>query len=203
MRRPGEVTGMEDSRPAVFLDRDGTLNEQMGYINHVNRFRLLPGVTEAVRRLNEAGYWVLVVTNQSGVARGYFPLSLVHEVHERMDQAFAAAGARLDGIFFCPHHPSGEIAPFCLDCACRKPRTGMIEEAMARFPVDKSRSWVVGDRYTDIAFGKRAGMRTILVETGYGRGDLAYVLPRKGLWPDHVAPDLLGAVHWLLGKGRP
>ena len=108
-------------RPAVFMDRDGTVNEQMGYINHLNRFVLLPGAAEAIRLLNDAGYLAIIVSNQSGVARGYFPVDLVHRVHEKMETLIKKEGATLDGIYFCPHYPKGKVAPYGTTCDCRKP----------------------------------------------------------------------------------
>lgn len=185
-------------RPAVFLDRDGTLNEQMGYINHVQRFRLLPGTAEAIRLLNEHGYWAIVVSNQSGVARGYFPLSLVHEVHARMEALLQDQGARVDGVFFCPHHPEGSVAEYRQSCECRKPATGLIQQACNRFEIDMGHSWVIGDRYSDIAFADRAHLPGILVKTGYGMGEWQYVLPHRPLRPVRVSEDLLQAVQWIL-----
>ena len=178
-------------RPAVFMDRDGTINEQMGYINHSSRFVLLPGAARAVRLLNEAGFLAIVVSNQSGVARGYFPIDLVHEVHDLMQRGLAEQGARLDGVFFCPHYPA---------CSCRKPEPGLIRQAESRFEIDMSRSYVVGDRFSDVELGARCGLRSVLVETGYGRGDRQYVLPGREVQPDHVAPDLEAAVRWILDQ---
>ena len=118
-------------RPAVLLDRDGTINEQMGYVNHLSRFHLLPGAARAIRGLNEAGLAVVVVTNQSGLARGYFPESLLEAVHAEMYRLLAQEGARLDGLYVCPHHPEAKEERFRLDCDCRKPRTGLLERAAA------------------------------------------------------------------------
>ena len=115
-------------RPAVFLDRDGTINEQMGYINHVSRFILLPGVAEAIRLLNENNFLVIVVSNQSCVARGYFPLTLVEKVHEYMISKLKKENAIIDGIFFCPHYAKGRLPEYTFDCDCRKPKTGLIEQ---------------------------------------------------------------------------
>lgn len=185
-------------RPAVFLDRDGTLNEQMGYINHIRRFRLLPGAAEAVRLLNEHRYQAIVVSNQSGVARGYFPESLVHEVHSHMECLLQAEGARVEGVLFCPHHPEGSVPAYTMSCDCRKPRTGLIDQARSRFEIDMGRSWVIGDRYSDIEFADRAGLPGILVMTGYGMGELDHVIPHRPLRPVKIAEDLLDAVRWVL-----
>jgi D-glycero-D-manno-heptose 1,7-bisphosphate phosphatase len=189
-------------RPAVFIDRDGTMNEQMGYINHPSRLVILPGVPEAVRLLNQSGFLAIVVSNQSGVARGYFPMELVHKVNSLMLESLEREGARLDGIYFCPHLPISELKEYAVDCDCRKPKTGLIERACKDFEINLTRSFTVGDRYHDVEFGHRAGIRGILVRTGYGRGEVDYVLPGKPRPPDFIADDLLSAVHWILDTER-
>ena len=186
--------------PAVFLDRDGTINEQMGYINHLSRFRLLPGVGQAIRLLNGHGLPVVVVTNQSGLARGYFPESLLEEVHDEMRRQLALEGARIDGLYVCPHHPEAKVARFRLDCPCRKPKSGLLEQAAVELRLDLRRSYVVGDRWSDLRCGAAVGAATILVLTGYGRGDLAHVGPGQPVQPDHVAEDLLAAAHWIIAR---
>jgi D-glycero-D-manno-heptose 1,7-bisphosphate phosphatase len=185
------------------MDRDGTINEQMGYINHLSRFVLLPGTAEAVRLLNEHGYWSIVVSNQSGVARGYFPIELVHEVHAFMKRALEKEGAIIDGIFFCPHYQGGSIPDYSVDCDCRKPKTGLIDQACREFEIDLGRSYVIGDRYSDLELADRCGLMGILVQTGYGRGDMEYVLPGREIKPHHVAMDLLEAVQWILTWSNP
>jgi D-glycero-D-manno-heptose 1,7-bisphosphate phosphatase len=178
-------------RPAVFLDRDGTISEEVGYLNHVSRFRILPHVADAIRRLNEAAMPVIVVTNQSGVGRGYFPESLVHTVHELMTQQLAAAGSHLDAIYYCPHISSD-------DCDCRKPKTGLLERAAREQSLDLHKSFVVGDRHGDIELAHRAGARSILVRTGYGEGEYLWHAAKWPVQPDFVAADLADAVHWIL-----
>jgi D-glycero-D-manno-heptose 1,7-bisphosphate phosphatase len=182
------------------MDRDGTINEQMGYINHPSRFVLLPGAAGAVRLLNRAGFLAIVVSNQSGVARGYFPVDLVHEVHDLLQRGLEEQGARLDGVFFCPHHPGGPVEAYALSCDCRKPEPGLIRQAESRFDIDMSRSYVVGDRFSDVELAARCGLKSVLVETGYGRGDRQYVLPGREVQPDHAAPDLEAAVRWILER---
>ena len=189
-------------RPAVFLDRDGTINEQMGYVNHLSRFQLLPGVARAIRSLNEAGLPVVVVTNQSGLARGYFPESLLEAVHAELHRLLAREGAHLDGLYICPHHPEAREERFRLDCNCRKPRTGLLERAAAELGLDLGRSYMVGDRWSDLRCGAAVGATTVLVLTGYGRGDLAYVGPGQPVQPDHVAEDLEQAAAWILERTR-
>lgn len=178
-------------QPAVFLDRDGTINEEMGYINHLSRFRLLPQAVPAIRRLNAAGLKVVVITNQSGAARGYFPASLVDEIHAHLKQVLAAGGAHLDGIYACLHGPAD-------DCACRKPQPTLMEQAARDLNLDLSRSYAVGDRYRDIETAANAGVKGILVLTGYGRGEYEYLRAAQKMQPVKVADDLLDAVEWIL-----
>lgn len=190
-------------KPAVFLDRDGTINEQMGYINHPSRFVLIPEAASGIRMLNRSGFLVIVVSNQSGVARGYFPVDLVHRVHELMERELASRDAYLDGVFFCPHHPGGEVEEYKVRCGCRKPASGMIEEAESRFHIDMSRSYVVGDRFSDMELAASAGLKGVLVETGYGLGERLYVLPGKGIRPNHVARNLEAAARWIVDREKP
>ena len=187
--------------PAVFLDRDGTICEEVGYINHLDRLQVYPWAAEAIRRINRAGFPVIVVTNQSGVGRGHFTESLVKQVHMKIALELAAADARLDAFYYCPHHPSAVAEEYRKDCRCRKPGTGMIEEAAKRFNIDVASSFVIGDSYRDIEMGHRAGAKSVLVMTGYGRGEYEY--HRKG-WPrppDRIAENLLDAVGKILGNG--
>ncbi len=187
-------------RPAVFIDRDGTINEQMGYINHISRFVLLPGTAEAIRLLNRHQYFVIIISNQSGVARGYFPIELVHRVHEHMTEVLSNEGARVDAIFFCPHYAGGIIREYSVRCNCRKPGTGLIEMARESFDIDMAKSCVVGDRYSDIELALRLNLEGVLVTTGYGLGDMEYVFPRLPFKPSHVAADLLHAVRWIIER---
>ena len=185
-------------KPAVFVDRDGTINEQRGYVNHISRFVLLPGVGEAISLLNKNNHLVVVTSNQSGVAQGYFPVNLVHEIHELMKQELAKDNAYLDGVYFCPHHPRGVVSEYKKECRCRKPEIGLIERARVELDIDMQRSYVIGDRWLDIDFAHNANLPGILVLTGYGRGDLEYIVPHKKLKPTFVAEDLLRAVSWIL-----
>ena len=190
-------------RPAVFIDRDGTINEQMGYINHLSRFVLLPGAEEAIRILNRHQYLAIVVSNQSGVARGYFPIELVDKVHRRMKELLEEKDAVMDAIYFCPHHKAGVVQKYTTECICRKPGTGLIDKACREFDIDMGNSYVIGDRITDIELAHRAKIKGILVATGYGRGDIDYVLPNSNYRPVHIAEDLLHAVRWIMSEGRP
>jgi D-glycero-D-manno-heptose 1,7-bisphosphate phosphatase len=189
-------------KPAVFLDRDGTINEQMGYVNHLTRFVVLSGVTEGIRLLNGHGFHVVVVTNQSGVARGYFPIGLVHEIHDFMKAYFRKNRAAVDGIFFCPHHPGGSVPEYATQCNCRKPKIGLVEQACNHMDIDLPRSYVIGDRCDDIELAERAGMKGILVKTGYGLGEIDHVLPLRALKPAHIAEDLFHAARWIIDEER-
>ena len=186
-------------QPAVFIDRDGTLTEEVGYVNHPRRLRLLPRSAEAIRRLNSAGLKAVMVTNQSGVARGYFSEEVLHAVNEALVSQLKAEGGYLDGLYVCVHHPTEGKSPYRAVGDCRKPEPGLLKRAEADLGLDLSRSWVVGDKIIDIIAGRRAGARSILVLTGYGLGEWEY---RRSAWPsepDHVAEDLLDAVDWILG----
>jgi D-glycero-D-manno-heptose 1,7-bisphosphate phosphatase len=182
-------------RPAVFLDRDGTIAEEVGYLNHASRFRMFPFVAAAIQRLKKAGLPVIIVTNQSGVGRGYFPESLVHTVNELMTQQLAEAGTKIDAIYYCPH-VSAE------NCNCRKPKTGMLERAAQEHALDLQRSFVVGDRYGDVELARNARARSILVRTGYGEGELAWQAVNWPVQPDFVAEDLTQAADWILRQPK-
>lgn len=188
------------TRRAVFMDRDGTISDEVGYVNHIDRYRLLPRSAEAIRRVNEAGLLAIVVTNQSGVARGLFPEALVRQVHSALEQSLQERGARLDGIYYCPHHPRDGVAPWVRECDCRKPKPGLILRAAAEHAVDLGSSYMIGDSVGDLEAANNAGLTGILVLTGYGRGDLEFRITRRGLTPAFVADDLLEAVEWILEK---
>ena len=178
-------------RPAVFLDRDGTIAEEVGYLNHASRFRIFPFVAAAICRLNQANLPVIVVTNQSGVGRGYFPESLVHTVNGLMTQQLAQVGAQIDAIYYCPHTSTE-------NCACRKPRTGMLERAAHEHAIDLRRSFVVGDRFGDMELARNARARGVFVRTGYGEGELTWHAAEWPVQPDFVAEDLAQAADWIL-----
>ncbi len=191
------------SLPAVFFDRDGTLSEEVGYVNHLSRFRVMPSSAPAIRKLNENGWRAIVVTNQAGVARGYFEEAMIGQVHAKLRADLAKDGAFLDEIYYCPHHPTVGEPPYQQDCACRKPRTGMMEAAAEKFKLDLTQCFVIGDRYSDVKMAHRAGARGILVLTGYGRGEYEY---QRHTWPrdpDFVAEDALAAVEWILVQTQP
>jgi D-glycero-D-manno-heptose 1,7-bisphosphate phosphatase len=183
--------GGSSKRRAVFLDRDGTISEEYGYANHISRFQMFPFAAAAIRRLNEARIPVIVVTNQSGVARGYFGEGLVERIHLRMRDELAAAGAHVDGVYYCPHVRAD-------GCRCRKPEVGMLEQAAREHTLQVEGSTVVGDRYSDVALGHAAGCRSIFVLTGYGRGDYEEHHASWPRQPDDVVENLAEAVELIL-----
>jgi D-glycero-D-manno-heptose 1,7-bisphosphate phosphatase len=164
-------------------------------LNHIDRFRMFPFVGQAIRRLNQAGLAVIVVSNQSGVARGYFPESFVQQVNERMLRELEAAGARIDGVYYCPHG-SGD------GCECRKPKIGMIEQAAREHNIDVGRSYVVGDRYGDVELASRAGCKAIFVRTGYGLGEETWHAKEWQHRPDVIVDNLQQAVDWILTQAK-
>lgn len=187
-------------RRAIFMDRDGTVCEEVGYVNHVDRIRLLPRSAEAIRLANQAGFQAVIVTNQAGVARGYFDEHLVHEVHDVVRHHLAEAGARVDGIYHCPHHPEVGSEAYRRECDCRKPKAGMLLRAREEMGIDLAASYMIGDTVKDLGAGRAVGATTVLVLTGYGRGELQYQSHRWTLQPDHVSEDLLDAVQWILAR---
>jgi D-glycero-D-manno-heptose 1,7-bisphosphate phosphatase len=152
---------------AVFIDRDGTINEEKEYLYRTDDFVFIPGAVQAIRMLNEAGFLVVVVTNQSGVARGYYSEEDVHQLHRYVSAQLEQCGARVDAWYYCPHHPAGR-GSYALPCRCRKPLPGMLLEAAGRFAIDLESSIMIGDKLIDIQAGAVAGCRSILVRTGYG-----------------------------------
>ncbi len=188
----------QHKQAAVFLDRDGTINEQMGYINHLCRFQLLPGAAAAIKKLNDASIPVVVVSNQSGLARGYFPEELLVAVHDKMAGLLAEKGAHVDGIYYCPHHPEAKEEIFRKACDCRKPKPGLVLRAAEEMRLEPKQSFVVGDRWSDIKTAANCGAQSILVRTGYGRGDEQYIGPYQEVQPDYKVDDLSSAVAVIL-----
>ena len=189
-------------RPAVFIDRDGTISEEVGYVNHPSRYRVFPYAAEAIKLLNDAGRLAVLVTNQAGVARGYFAEGLISEVHAALAREMERGGARLDAVYYCPHHPAVGEPPYRLDCDCRKPRPGLIRRAADELSVDLSASWMIGDRYGDVELARNAGLRSAFVLSGYGRGEWEYQRTRWPHQPDLVAEDLLEAVREILKQEK-
>jgi D-glycero-D-manno-heptose 1,7-bisphosphate phosphatase len=187
-------------RPAVFLDRDGTMIHEVGYLARAQDLRWFPWTADAIRLLNRAGFLVCVTTNQGGIGLGFYGEPFVQELHRTMAATLEAQGAHVDGWFYCPHHPSAIVQDLRVDCDCRKPRPGLIRQALDRLDIDVAGSFVVGDKVSDLGLAESAGARGILVRTGYGDevvrahgGDLAAA---------HVAADLMAAAAWVLETHR-
>jgi D-glycero-D-manno-heptose 1,7-bisphosphate phosphatase len=187
-------------KPAVFLDRDGTIIEEVGYLNRLDRLKLFPWSIDAIRVLGDAGLAVVVVTNQAGVAHGYYDEAFVRQTHLYIDEHVRSGRARVDGYYYCPHHPRASVDAYRQSCECRKPGTGMIRQAAAQLGLDVARSYVVGDRWGDVEMGRAAGAKAVLLNTGYASGkDLR---PGGGAAADHVADNLAGAAGWIIGDLR-
>ena len=197
-REPGARNGGNNLRPAIFLDRDGTVTDEVGYINHISRAKVYPFAPEAIRMLKSTGLPVVIVTNQSGVGRGYFTEELVRQVHHMVQDTLLAEGTSVDAFYYCPHHPSAVIESYRQACRCRKPGTGMPDEAAERFGIDLAASYLVGDTYRDMQTGFNIGARTVMLMTGYGRGEYEYRRERWARMPDLIAENLLEAAGLIL-----
>ncbi len=182
--------------PTVFLDRDGTLIEEVGYLSHLDRIVLYPWSIESVKLLNRAGFKVVVVTNQAGVARGLFDEDFIDEAHRFLDQKFSDGGATIDKFYYCPHHPEASVEAYRSECDCRKPKAGMLWKAAQELQLELSHSFVIGDRLSDLRLGQAVGARSLLVRTGYGE------TTARELTDDvevaYTAPELMTAVAWIL-----
>lgn len=187
---------------AVFLDRDGTVNEEVGYLRDLGELRLIPGAGAAIKRLNDADFKVVLVTNQSGVARGYFPEALVHEAHERLGELLRSEGARINAVYYCPHHPSAGNSRYTVDCDCRKPKTGLIDRAVKELAIDVEHAYMVGDKWSDVELAQRARVRAVLVRSGFAPDDPGNKRPEHVGAPDYMAHDLAEAAEWIIGRER-
>jgi len=181
---------------AVFLDRDGTLIEEVGYLDRIDRVSLYPWSIDAVRALNRAGLRVVMVSNQSGVARGLFSEAVVEAVHRHIAALLEAGGARIDAYYYCPHHPDGKVTQYARPCDCRKPGRGLVDRAVRELQIDPARSFVVGDRWLDVALARAVSAKGVLVRTGYGMTEESR--PPEGLAADAISDNLIGAVAWIL-----
>jgi D-glycero-D-manno-heptose 1,7-bisphosphate phosphatase len=188
-------------RPAVFLDRDGTIIEDIGYLSQIERLALYPWSVDAIRALNRAGLPVVVITNQSGVARKYFAESFIHETHRVLDGLLAAGGARIDAYYYCPHHPDGKLSEYSRPCDCRKPGRALADRACADLGIDPARSFVVGDTWRDVGLARAVSARALLVRTG--AGGIEETRPPRGLAADAVVDNLAAAASWILMNPQP
>jgi D-glycero-D-manno-heptose 1,7-bisphosphate phosphatase len=187
-------------RPAVFLDRDGTLIEERNYLDRLDQIAPFPGAARALARLRDAGFALIVVTNQAGVARGYFDEDFVRRAHEHLAALFARDGVVVDGYYYCPHHPDGTVEPYRRACHCRKPAPGMVEQAARDLDLDVARSYVIGDKWLDVELAQNAGARGILVRTGYG-ATIEAGAPR-GLRPFAVVDTLADAAEAIVADAH-
>ena len=197
MTNPEEGQGRSPRR-AVFLDRDGTIIEEVGYLDRAERVELYPWSIDAIRAFNRAGLAVVLVSNQSGIARGFFTEAVVDEVHRHMATILAEGGAHIDAYYYCPHHPDGKVAGYARACDCRKPGRGLVDRAVREFGVDPASSFVVGDRWFDVGLARRVGAEAVLVRTGYGMSEEHH--PPDGLTADAVVDNLIAAATWILGR---
>jgi D-glycero-D-manno-heptose 1,7-bisphosphate phosphatase len=187
--------------PAAFLDRDGTLIEDLGYLGDPDGIRFIPGAIEALQALQRAGYRLILVTNQAGVARGLLTEADVRRVNARLAARLAEAGVALHAIYYCPHHPEHGPPEYRRDCECRKPKPGMIHQAVRDLDLDPARSVVIGDHVTDAGLAQAfPGMRAILVRTGHGGEQWEKIQAGALARPEHVAEDLQAAVDWFLAR---
>lgn len=186
---------------AVFLDRDGTINEEVGYLDSLEKFKIIPSAYEAIKLINLSGMKAVVVTNQAGVAKGLFPEELISVVHRHLLTALHQQGAHIDQFYYCPHHPTDGQGIYTMVCNCRKPAPGMLLRAENELDIDLARSYMVGDRYRDVETAKKVGVKGVLVQTGYGNDVLQNAGPdqeTKESKPDFIAQDILAAVKWIL-----
>ena len=184
---------------AIFLDRDGTLNVDVGYLHQLKDLELFPWTVDALRLLKRAGYELVIVTNQSGLAQGLIQPGFVEECHDEMRRRLQAGGTDLDALYYCPHHPEGSAPEYSITCKCRKPSPGMLLEAEKNHQLDLSASWIIGDKASDIEAGINAGCKTILVRTGYGDKINSESLPAGTI----IKNDLLEAVNFILLSKSP
>jgi len=178
---------------AVFLDKDGTIIEDVGYMNNPTQIKFIPGSIEAIKTLNEGEFKVVVISNQAGVARGLVTEDMLQSIDKTLHKWILSGGAHLDGVYYCPHHPEHGVYPYKQVCECRKPHPGLIKKAQHDFNIDLSASYMIGDKATDVEVGKRAGTRTIFVLTGRGKEEREKLQEK----PDFIAENLLEAVNWI------
>ena len=186
---------------AVFLDRDGTINEEVGCLDSLDKLKMIPAAYEAIRLINLSGMKAIVVTNQAGVAKGFFTEKFVRQTHKINQAALLQKKASIDKFYYCPHHPTEGTGIYLQNCNCRKPSPGMLLQAAHDLDIELGNSYMIGDRYRDVETAKKVGVKGVLVKTGYGRGVLQDVGPDVATAenkPDFVAEDILEAVKWIM-----
>lgn len=174
---------------AIFIDRDGTINVNVDYLDNPDDFQMYPGVAEGIKLLSDNGFKIIVVTNQSGIARGYFSEETLEKIHERMKDELSQKGASVDAIYYCPHHPDD-------NCTCRKPNTGLLEEAVKDFDIDPSQSFVIGDRMLDVEAGHKIGLKTVLVPED--KEKVKNEMRENNVKPDYICNNFYSGVTWIL-----
>lgn len=197
------MKGPDKKNTAVFLDRDGTINEEAGYMDSFDKLSILPPSFEAIRLINRSGMKAVVITNQAGVAKGLFSEEHVWEIHERIQGELRERGAHIDRFYYCPHHPTEGQGKYLQVCDCRKPAAGMLIRAAEEMNIDLGRSYLVGDMVKDMEAARRAGVKAVLVRTGHGGNVLSDELTLDDTAPDYIADDILDAVGWIMKDRRP
>ena len=187
---------------AVFLDRDGTINTEVGYLNHPDQVELIPRAGAAIKLLNEADFKAIVITNQAGIAKGVVREDLLPAIHQKLTQLLGQEGAAIDAFYYCPHHPEGVVEQYRIACDCRKPLPGMLLQAARQFSIDLSASYVIGDKSCDMELARNAGAKAVMVLTGYGALEVSRLREAGLLPPDYTAPDLYDAVQWIFQDSR-
>jgi len=187
---------------AIFLDRDGTINEDVGYPNNSGQIKIYPSSFAALAKINASGFLAVIITNQSGIGRGYLTEADLEEIHQKMKADFAGRGVHVDGVYFCPHYELSANPRYRKDCACRKPKPGLARRAAKDLGIDLAGSYFIGDKVEDVLFGLNIGARPVLVLTGFGV-ESEKKLEEMNIRPAHIAPDLLAAADWILGQEHP
>jgi D-glycero-D-manno-heptose 1,7-bisphosphate phosphatase len=180
-------------KKAVFFDRDGTIIKEQGYVSNVDDVIIIDGVLEGMRLLKENGFLLIMVSNQSGVARGYFSIETVYKVNARINELLKANGTMFDGMYFCPHYPNGIVPEYSFDCECRKPRIKMALDAASDFNISLNKSYKIGDKSSDVEFGRGFGAAGVVhIATGYSKTEL------RNAKPDFYAKNLVEAANWII-----